>query len=328
MAVEVAGRIPEARAGVSTAGFWALAWRRFRRNRAAVVGAAVVLVLIFVAAFADLVAPYGANQQFLRTSTPSADQPLNALAQRDTGKYEKSSATHIFGTDHLARDIFSRTVLGLRISLSAAFFAIVVVTIVGIFVGVLSAAGPRWIDDLMMRATDIAYAFPDLLLIILLRAAFGDSLFGMRQILGMEASVFLLFLAISLTAWPTMARLVRGQLLSIREMDYSQAAIAIGASKTRIAVRHWLPNAMAPVIVEVTFLVPRAIFAEAALTFIGVGVPAPAPSLGRLIDDHFRFVLIQWHALAFPTSVLAVLFLSFQFFGDGLRDALDPRSRR
>jgi oligopeptide transport system permease protein len=328
MAVGTAGRLPAVADPTYSAGFWSLAWRRFRRNRAAVVGGSVVLVVIVTAIFAGPIAPYGANEQFLRISTPSADQPLNALAQRDTGKYEKSSATHIFGTDHLARDIFSRTVLGLRISLSAAFFAILFVTVVGVLVGVVSAAGPRWIDDVMMRGTDIAYAFPDLLLIILLRAAFGDSIFGMRQILGMEASVFLLFLAISLTAWPTMARLVRGQLLSIRELDYSAAAVAIGASKTRIAVRHWLPNAMAPVIVEVTFLVPRAIFAEAALTFIGVGVPAPAPSLGRLIDDHFRFVLIQWHALAFPTGVLALLFLSFQFFGDGMRDALDPRSRR
>jgi len=175
--------------------------------------------------------------------------------------------------------------------------------------------------------TDIAYAFPDLLLIILLRSAFGTEIFGQESILGLESNILLMFLAISLTAWPTMARLVRGQLLSIREMEYTQAAIALGASRTRIAVRHWLPNSMGPVIVEATFLVPRAIFAEAALSFIGVGVSPPTPSLGLLIDEHFKWVLINWTGLAVPTAVLAVLFIAFSFFGDGLRDALDPRSK-
>ncbi|MDA1147824.1 MAG: ABC transporter permease [Chloroflexi bacterium] len=130
-----------------------------------------------------------------------------------------------------------------------------------------------------------------------------------------------------MTAWPTMARLVRGQLLSIRETEYTTAAIALGATKTRIAIRHWLPNAMGPVIVEATFLVPRAIFAEAALSFIGVGVSPPTPSLGLLINDHFRFVGITWSGLFFPTMLLAILFIAFSFFGDGLRDALDPRSK-
>src|SRR5690606_36533206 len=140
--------------------------------------------------------------------------------RNSNGKFEGPSASHWFGTDELARDIFSRTLIGLRISLGAAFFAIIVVTSLGILVGMLSASGPRWFDDLMMRATDIAYAFPDLLLIILLRAAFGNSLFGFRSVAGMDVSILLLFLAISLTAWPTMARLVRGQLLSLREMEF------------------------------------------------------------------------------------------------------------
>jgi oligopeptide transport system permease protein len=310
---------------VAYAGFWGQAWRKLRRNRVATVAGIFVLFLILVAVFADLIAPYGTNEQFLKAPPAGIVDPLQ---QRATGKYELPSQAHVFGTDHLARDIFSRTVIGLRISLSAAFFAIVVVTAIGVLVGVLAAAGPRWFDDLMMRATDIAYAFPDLLLIILLRAAFGNTLFGMRQIAGVDAAVVLLFFAIAISAWPTMARLVRGQLLAIREMEFSHAAVALGATRTRIAVRHWLPNAMGPVIVETTFLVPRAIFAEAALSFIGIGVPPPTPSLGLLINDHFRFVLIQWQALAFPTLVLASLFIAFQFFGDGLRDALDPRSRR
>jgi ABC-type dipeptide/oligopeptide/nickel transport system permease subunit len=179
-----------------------------------------------------------------------------------------------------------------------------------------------------MRATDIAFAFPDLLLIILLSAAFGGSLFGLASIAGVDSQIWLLFFAISITAWPTTARLVRGQLLSIREMEYAVAARSIGASPMRVAWRHLMPNAMGPVIVEATFLVPRAIIAEATLSFIGLGVRPPTPSLGLLINDHFSFVGIQWTALLIPTLLLALLFLAFQFFGDGLRDAMDPRTEK
>jgi len=307
-------------------GFYSEAWVRLKAHRAAFISLIVIAVLVFVAIFAELIAPYDTAEQFLSEATGAAT--IDPLAERDTGKYETPTAEHIFGTDQLARDIFSRTIVGLRISLSAAVFAIVVVTILGVLVGTLAAAGPSIADRLLMRVTDVAYAFPDLLLIILLRSAFGTEIFGFQTILGLEANVVLLFLAISLTAWPTMARLVRGQLLSIRETEYTTAAIALGASKTRIAVRHWLPNAMGPVIVEATFLIPRAIFAEAALSFIGVGVSPPTPSLGLLINEHFRFVGITWSGLMFPTVLLAMLFIAFSFFGDGLRDALDPRSKR
>jgi oligopeptide transport system permease protein len=301
------------------------AWRRLRRNRAATISAGVILFMVLIAIFSELIVPHDPYEQFLSASTGNVVDPL---AQRSTGKFEAPSAEHLFGTDQLARDIFSRTLIGLRISLAAAFFAIIVVTMIGIAVGTLAASGSKFFDDLLMRGTDIAYAFPDLLLIILLRSAFGDELFGQESVLGLDANVLLLFLAISLTAWPTTARIVRGQLLSIREMEFTHAAQALGAGPVRIASRHWLPNAMGPVIVDATFLVPRAIFAEAALSFIGVGIPPPTPSLGVLINEHFSFVALQWTALAIPTAVLATLFIAFQFFGDGLRDALDPRSAR
>ena len=306
-------------------GFWREAWKRMRQHRAATVAMVVVLVFVVVATFASVLAPHSTSEQFLKR--PVAGAAPDPLAKRDTGKFETPSAEHWFGTDQLARDIFSRTLVGLRISLSAATFAITVVTLVGVFVGTLAVAGPSSFDRVLMRVTDIAYAFPDLLLIILLRSAFGTQIFGQDSILGLESNILLMFLAISLTAWPTMARLVRGQLLSIREMEYTHAAIALGASRTRIAVRHWLPNAMGPVIVEATFLIPRAIFAEAALSFIGVGVSPPTPSLGLLINEHFAFVLINWTGLFFPTALLAILFIAFSFFGDGLRDALDPRAK-
>ncbi|MBT5774255.1 MAG: ABC transporter permease [Dehalococcoidia bacterium] len=307
-------------------GFYGQAWLRLKADRAAMISLTAIVCLMVVAVFADVIAPYGTSEQLL--TPPSTTAASGPLAARDTGKYETPTADHLFGTDALGRDIFSRTVVGLRISLSAAIFAIVAVTLLGVVIGTISAAGPPIVDRLLMRITDVAFAFPGLLLIILLRSVFGTEIFGRDSIFGLEASVLLLFLAISLTAWPAMARVVRGQLLSIRETEYTEAAISLGASKTRIAVRHWLPNAMGPVIVHTTFLVPEAIFAEAALSFIGVGVSPPTPSLGVLINEHFRFVSITWSGLFFPTTVLAILFIAFNFFGDGLRDALDPRSKR
>lgn len=301
------------------------AWRRFRAHRGALVSAVVLLLFVVIAAGADVLAPHDPTTQFLESS---ADVPADPLAPRDTGKFEAPTAEHWFGTDQLARDIFSRMLHGLRISLAAALFAAVVVTTLGVTIGAASASGPGWLDMLLMRATDVAYAFPDLLLIILLRAALGNEIFGHTSILGVSSSVILLFVAISVTAWPTMARLVRAQFLVLRGMEFSAAAEALGATRWRMATRHWLPGAAAPVIIEATFLVPRAIFAEATVSFIGIGVAAPTPSLGTMIADHFGFVTVQWTALAIPIAALAVLFLAFQISGEGLRQALDPRSQK
>lgn len=312
--------------GAPRGGVWRYAWRRFRRHRAALISALVLAVLGGMAIGADTIATHDPTTQYLESPAPASGVPLDPLAPRDTGKFEGPSAEHWLGTDHLARDIFSRTVHGLRISLAASLFAIVMVTIVGVALGAAAASGPRWLDGVLMRGTDLAYAFPDLLLVILLRAALGDEILGRTSILGMSSSVLLLFFAISVTAWPTMARLVRAQIMVLRQMEFSTAAESLGAGRWRLVTRHWLPGAAAPIIVEATFLVPRAIFAEATVSFIGIGVAAPTPSLGALIADHFAFVTVQWTALAVPIAVLVVLFLAFQFCGEGLRAALDPRS--
>lgn len=300
-------------------------WRGFRRSPALTSALAVIVVLALVAAAAEIVAPYDTSRQFLH-APDAVTTVADPLAPRETGKFEAPSRAHVFGTDHLARDIFSRTVSGLRISLAAAAVAVLVVSVIGIGVGTLAVAGPRWLDGVLMRATDLAFAFPDLLLVILLSAALDGALRG--RSVPSHASLLLLFLAISITAWPTMARLVRGQLLSIRATEYSAAAIALGVTPARLALRHWLPNALGPIVVEATFLVPRVVFAEAALSFIGIGAAPPTPSLGILIAEHFEFARVQWTGLAFPTGVLAILFLAFQVVGDRLRDALDPRSGR
>lgn len=298
-----------------------------RRHRGMFVAAAMLVALTVVAIFADAIAPYDPQQQHLRVAEGAGATTLfDPMAERDSGKFGAPSRDHLLGTDELARDIFSRMLAGLRISLAAAVFALVMVVVIGVSVGAGAAAGPRWVDELLMRATDVAYAFPDLLLIILLRAALGNEIFGMSRIAGVDTGVWLLFLAISLTAWPTMARLVRARMLVLREQEFSIAASALGATRRRLVFQHWLPNLGGAVIVEATFVVPRAIFAEAALSFIGIGVTPPTPSLGVLIASHFTFIGVQWTALAFPVALLVLIFLAFQVVGDGLRDALDPRS--
>ena len=313
------------RAAPRHAGMLADGWRRFRRRRVAVAALAVLGALVLVAALADVLAPYGVAEQLL---APAGGDAADAMTARATGKFEPPSWQHLFGTDHLARDIFSRTLVGLRISLALAAFAVVVVGLLGVLLGALAAMGPRAADDALMRLTDLAYAFPDLLLIVLLSSAFGSSFFGVRELYGVEARVLLLFLAISLTAWPTTARLVRGQLLALRGREFVLAAEALGASPARRVLHHMLPNALGPVLVDLMFLAPRVIIAEAVLSFIGIGLSPPAPSLGLLISDHFAFVGVQWTALAIPIAVLVTVFLAFQVVGDGLRDALDPRTPR
>ena len=320
-----AGTVGAGRESTAPPGFWRETLRRFRRNRAAWIAAWLLIGIALVVLFADLIAPYDSSQQFLERPV---GVPSDPLAPRATGKFEGPSWQHPFGTDQLARDIFSRTLIGMRISMAAATIAIVVATTLGALVGTVAALGPRGADGLLMRATDVAFAFPSLLLIILLRAALGPTAFGRAELLGVSADLLLLFLAIALTSWPTMARLVRGQLLSVRERDHVLAAKSLGCSPARVALRHMLPLALPVMLVEATFLVPRAIAAEAALSFIGIGAAPPTPSLGVLASDHFAFVGVQWSALAISTGVLVLLFLVFQLVGEGLEQALDPRRSR
>ncbi len=189
----------------------------------------------------------------------------------------------------------------------------VLVLVFGLTIGTVAALGGRLLGNLLMRLTDIAYAFPDLLFILLLRAVFGGGL-------------FMIILAIALVQWTTIARLVRGQLLSLKERDFALAARALGASEARIALRHLLPNTLGPVIVALTFGVPQAIFAEAALSFIGIGVAPPLPSWGSMIQDGYQAIFAYPHLVLSPALAIAAVMLAFTFLGDGLRDALDPRT--
>lgn len=235
---------------------------------------------------------------------------------------EDPGSAHYLGTDQLGRDSWSRVLQGTWVSLRVGLGVQLVVLIVGLSVGGIAALGGRTLDNIVMRATDIAYAFPDLLFIILMRSVLQGRDW---PILG--DPVIQMIVAISFVGWVTVARLVRGQMLSLRERDYVLAARAMGAPQWRVVVQHMLPNTLGPVIVAIIFGIPLAIFSEAALGFIGLSVPQPTASLGKLVADGNRYIETQVWLVMIPAGVIALLMLCFTFLGDGLRDALDPRSR-
>jgi len=225
------------------------------------------------------------------------------------------SKEHWLGTDELGRDVLTRLIFGARTSLAVGIFTQLIVLGIGLPIGAISGAAGGKIDNFIMRFVDVMYAFPDLLLIILLRAILGGS-------------IYMIFFAIGLVSWVGVARLVRGQTLSLKQRDFVTAARVSGGSGSYVTTRHLIPNSLGPVIVAVTFNIPRAIFAEAALAYIGIGVKPPTPSWGAMIRDGNNVIFAAPHLVLFPAIAIAILMLSFTFLGDGLRDALDPRLRR
>jgi oligopeptide transport system permease protein len=276
---------------------WGDAWIRLRRNRLAVTGG----VLILLVALAAIIYPFFSKYDF-------ASQDMNAILQAPNSE-------HLLGTDELGRDVLTRLIYGARTSLAVGIFTQIIVLAIGLPLGSISGAAGGTADNLIMRFVDIIYAFPDLLLIILLRAILGGS-------------IYMIFLAIGLVNWVGVARLVRGQTLSLKQRDFVTAARVFGGSSGYITTRHLLPNSLGPVIVTVTFNIPRAIFTEAALSYIGIGVQPPTPSWGAMIRDGYNVIFAAPHLVLFPAIAIGILMLSFTFLGDGLRDALDPRLRR
>jgi oligopeptide transport system permease protein len=289
-------------AGGRQRSLWAMAFRRLLKNRLAVFGLIVIAFMTVCWLAAPLIRPYH----------PYDYQNYDAINQLP-------SREHWFGTDALGRDNFSRVITGIGLSMEVGLGVAASVLVIGSLMGGLAALGGRSLDNLVMRFTDIMYSFPDLLLIILLQAVLAGRSF--------PPPVLTVIFAIGLVAWVTVARLIRGQMLSLRERDYVQAARALGASEARIVFQHLLPNTLSPVIIAITFTVPAAIFAEAALSFIGLGLPPPTVSLGRLVSDGRAYVQTNWSVIAFPAAAISLMMLAFTFVGDGLRDALDPRTR-
>jgi oligopeptide transport system permease protein len=299
-------------------GLWSDAFRALRRNRLAIAAAVLLLILAALAISTDLT--------FLdHGHLISRYSPYDQVFTQSSGAsniHQGPSWAHFFGTDNLGRDTWSRVLTGVEISLEIGIGTQIIVLFLGVMVGVVAALGGRTIDNVMMRITDITYAFPDLLFIILLRSV----LTGVKAPIVSEPRLQVM-LAIAMVNWVTIARLVRGQMLSLREHDYVMAARTLGASNWRIATQHMLPNTLGPVIVAFAFGIPIAIFAEAALGFLGLGLPPPTASLGRLVSDGYVFIQVNIWIVAFSAGAIALLMLCFTFLGDGLRDALDPRQR-
>jgi oligopeptide transport system permease protein len=288
---------------------WRDAFGRLIRNRLAIVGGIIVLTLLLLAALGPYIAPY-----------PYDAQNIGQLAKHNNLPLGPGVEGHLLGTDALGRDLLSRLLDGTRISMTVAFVVQAVVLLIGVPVGALAAWFGGRIDQYLMRITDVVYAFPDLLFIILLSVAFRDTFFGAAL-----DGLLLIFVAIGIVSWVGMARLVRGQLLSLKEQEFVEAARAIGVSDFKIVTRHLLPTAIGPMIVAVTLGIPGAILAEATLGFLGIGVQRPRASWGVLINDGSLWMRVSPHMVLFPAIAIALALLSFTFLGDGLRDALDPK---
>jgi len=291
-----------------TRGLWADAFYRLRKNRFAWFAAFVLVGMITLVLLGNFV--------------PAVQRHDPAFQFGTAANSEAPSREFWFGTDNLGRDTWARVMQGTLISLQIGIGAVAIQLVIGIMIGGAAALSGRWGDNILMRLTDLAYAFPDLLFIILLRAVLTDKDW---PVVGDDR--ILMMFAIGFVAWTTIARLVRGQMLSLHQRDYVVAARAMGATQRRIVFQHMLPNTLGPVIVAATFAIPVAIFAEAALGFIGLGIDPPTASLGRMVADGQRYIQVTAWMAFFPALFIAILMLCFTFLGDGLRDALDPRSR-
>ncbi len=302
----------------SSYGPWASGWRRLRRSPLAI---ASLGVLVFLVVMSGLTAAIPAFERH----EPSA-QSLDEL-------HAPPSLDHPFGTDNLGRDTWARAWAGLRISLKVGLGVELLVVVIALAIGSAAALGGRWVDGALMRFADVMYAFPDLLAVLVLRSVLSSREWpilgtGDPQVPGLPGPLLQVILAIALVAWVTLARMVRIQLRAMRSVEYVVAAQAIGASPVRVVVSHMLPNIAGPIIVAATFGIPAAIFAEAVLGFIGFGLPPPTASLGTLVADGYTYFRVNTWMILIPSVAIALLMLCFTFLGDGLRDALDPRSNR
>ena len=304
---------------------WSNAWRQFRRNKLAIAGLVYLTLLAFVAVFAPVIAPHNPIQSDLREAGKYRQA---AWIQTDDAK-TTGDWSYPLGTDSNGRDVFSRLVYGTRISLVVGFIPMAVILVIGIPIGLLAGFAGGRLDNALMRLTDIVYAFPALLFFIIMQISFGDSQFGSYL-----NGLLLLFVTLSIINWTSVARLVRGDTLALKEKEFVEAARASGASSWRQISRHILPNALGPIIVAGAFIVPGAIIAEAVLTYLGIGLrpdvnlDAPFPtSWGQMIQAGQTAYRIQPWLLIAPSLAVALITLSFTFVGDGLRDALDPRDQ-
>ena len=313
---------------------WQDAMRRLLRNRAAVIGGIIIILFILMAIFAPYVALRPFDKQVLIDENQAPQWIVSLFPTMKP--YIHISAEYPLGADYVGRDLFSRIVYGARVSLSVAFIGPLISLLVGVIYGSISGYFGGRVDNIMMRVVDVLYAFPSLLFIILLMAFFrgsagqfapGSFAYILDGIDSKFGGMLFIFVGIGLTAWETMARLTRGQVLSIREKEFIEAAHTIGAGNMRIMFRHILPNIVGPLIVNETLAIPGYIATEAFLSFIGLGVNPPTPSWGAMISTGSAVIRTYPNQAIFPALALAITMFAFNFLGDGLRDAFDPRLR-
>ena len=283
------------RSGVSQ---WRLAVQAFKKNRIAVIGAMVVVWVYLIALVTPLIAPYD----------PAMQGPL-------PGRLAAPSSEFLLGTDHVARDVFSRLMYGARVSLSIGFVAVGISVTIGTLLGAVAGYLGGWIDTVVMRFVDMVISFPRLVLLIAIVALFDTQ------------SIFLIVAVLGFTQWPGTARIVRGEVLSLREREFVEATRALGFSRRRIILRHVIPNVLAPVIIAATLGIGNVIVLEAGLSFLGLGLEPPTPSWGSMVADGRDLLLNAWWISTFPGLAIVLTVVAFNLVGDGLRDALDPRLR-
>ncbi|MCS1351776.1 ABC transporter permease [Mechercharimyces sp. CAU 1602] len=281
-------------------GYWKDSWRRLKQNKLALTGLIIIMALILMA----IAVPVFSDISYEEQDLLNRDAPL--------------SGEHWFGTDDLGRDVFTRTWYGAGVSLTVGIAAALIDLIVGVIYGGISGFRGGRTDEFMMRIVDVLWGLPYLLVVILLLVI-------------MEPGLVTIIIALSITGWLNMARLVRGQVLQLKEQEYVLCATTMGASTWRLLSKHLIPNSMGPILVLVTFTVPNAIFAEAFLSFLGLGIQAPFASWGTMINDSLIVIspyIDSWWRLFFPAFFLSLVLLAFNALGDGLRDALDPKMRK
>jgi oligopeptide transport system permease protein len=320
------------------------AWREFRRNRIAVIGMTFIGLVTLIAIFAPFLTPYSFATQ---NTSYTRQKPLTPyiITTEDlpdchwAGTPLQPLCTfYVTGSDALGRDLFSRTIYGTRVSMSVAIVAATVSIVIGSVYGTVSGYASSRVDNLMMRLVDFLYAIPLLPIIILMQVYFqaisrrgiGSEPSLMNSVLELNklsGGLLFLFIAIGALNWIGMARLARGQVLSYKEKEFVEAARAVGASDTRIIFKHLVPNILGPLLISESLALPSYIFLEAVLSFIGLGVNPPIPSWGSMINEGYQGLRSNPHLVLVPGIALTVLTLAFNFMGDGLRDAFDPRMR-
>jgi oligopeptide transport system permease protein len=316
--------------------YWKDAWRRLKKNYAAMASAFIIIFLIIFAYIGPLFIAYSYNEQV----RGSSNLPPLGFSEQENGRKAAGERVfpHVFGTDTLGRDILVRVMYGTRVSMLIGVMAAALTLVIGVVYGSIAGYAGGRVDMVMIRIVDIIYSVPDVLVVLLLAVTLKPLMIGFagrnidnalgRLVLALGPSIIAIFIAFALLYWTTLARIVRGQILQLKRQEYVIAARALGARDGRIIRKHLLPNCVGALVASTCLQIPRAIFLESFLSFLGLGVSAPMTSLGSLASDALGGMYTYTYRLIIPSVILCLMILSFNLFGDGLRDALDPRLKK